>query len=242
MGYADRTPNITVGSTPPRVSRGVPILGSTDRHLAAVLANARSERGGRALRLGRKRPAINLTTHHHGRERHSSNAPGNFSCVRPRACPQRPPGLAPKRRFRLVRPSLRAPTDAQVAPGRHVTPLRKRGSSSFAPLSPKMREPESATRLPQQIWVGQPAAAFNARLDRNPWMDATSTAMFSRTFAAPVAQAQSLRRLKAQAHRGIDRLSDDRSASVFGCLTSFPNLFVVCPLCLVSFARADTPI
>ena len=87
-----------------------------------------------------------------------------------------------------------------------------------------------------------PAAAFNARLDRNPWMDATSTAMFSRTFAAPVAQAQSLRRLKAQAHRGIDRLSDDRSASAFGCQISFPNLFVVCPLCLVSFARADTSI
>src|SRR5215471_6366111 len=44
MGYADRVPNITAGSAPQRVSRGVPILGSTDRHLAAVHASARSER------------------------------------------------------------------------------------------------------------------------------------------------------------------------------------------------------
>ena len=67
MGYADRTPNITVGSTPQRVSRGVPILGSTDRHLAAVLATP----GQNALSalLGRKRPAIKLTAHHHGPER-----------------------------------------------------------------------------------------------------------------------------------------------------------------------------
>src|SRR5262249_55574081 len=49
MGYADRVPNITAGSTPQRVSRGVPILGSTDRHLAAVPASARSERGERAF-------------------------------------------------------------------------------------------------------------------------------------------------------------------------------------------------
>jgi len=119
-----------------------------------------------------------------------------------------------------------------VRQSRQVAPALRQ--SRFIP--PQCRKP--------WIMMRMPAAAFNARLDRNPWMDATSTAMFSRTFAAPVAQAQSLRRLKAhrQAHRGIDRLSDDRSASVFGCLTSFPNLFVVCPLCLVSFARADTPI
>ena len=34
---------------PQRVSRGVPMLGSTDRHLAAVPASARSERGERAF-------------------------------------------------------------------------------------------------------------------------------------------------------------------------------------------------
>ena len=69
MGYADRVPNITAGSMPQRVSRGVPILGSTDRHLAAVLATP----GQNALSalLGRKRPAIKLTAHHHGPERPS---------------------------------------------------------------------------------------------------------------------------------------------------------------------------
>src|SRR5215472_7056136 len=54
----------------PKGFPGVPILGSTDRHLAAVPASARSECGERAF-LGRKRPAINLAAHHHGPERPS---------------------------------------------------------------------------------------------------------------------------------------------------------------------------
>jgi hypothetical protein len=76
MGYADRAPNITAGSTPQRVSRGVPILGSTDRHLAAISTQADNTFGfgstsgrGSGLQapgqiagsfLGRKRPAIKL--------------------------------------------------------------------------------------------------------------------------------------------------------------------------------------
>ena len=42
MGYADRVPNRDVMSKHQRIRRGVPILGSTDCHLAAaVLASAR---------------------------------------------------------------------------------------------------------------------------------------------------------------------------------------------------------
>src|SRR5216684_3516326 len=40
MGYADRVPNIFAMSEHHGVPRGVPILGSTDRHLAAFLASA----------------------------------------------------------------------------------------------------------------------------------------------------------------------------------------------------------
>src|SRR5216684_295564 len=42
MGCADRVLNINAMSQHQRVPRGVPILGSTDRHLAAVLASARA--------------------------------------------------------------------------------------------------------------------------------------------------------------------------------------------------------
>ena len=42
MGYADRVPNMKVMSEHRWVPRGVPILGPTDRHLAAVLASARA--------------------------------------------------------------------------------------------------------------------------------------------------------------------------------------------------------
>jgi hypothetical protein len=41
MGCADRVPNIVAMSEHHWVPRGVPILGSTDRHLAAFLASAR---------------------------------------------------------------------------------------------------------------------------------------------------------------------------------------------------------
>src|ERR1700704_4759587 len=41
MGYADRAPKHSGDVEHHRVPRSVPILGSTDRHLAAVLASAR---------------------------------------------------------------------------------------------------------------------------------------------------------------------------------------------------------
>jgi hypothetical protein len=42
MGYADRVPNMAVMSKHRWIPRVVPILGPTDRHLAAVLASARA--------------------------------------------------------------------------------------------------------------------------------------------------------------------------------------------------------
>src|SRR5437016_13965401 len=67
MGYADRVPNRDMMSEHQRVPRGVPILGSTDYHLAvAVLARFRCARSrwwpGSCL----NRPAIGLAAHHHG--------------------------------------------------------------------------------------------------------------------------------------------------------------------------------
>jgi len=41
MGCADRIPNTVAVCEHRWVPRGVPIVGSTDRHLAAVLASAR---------------------------------------------------------------------------------------------------------------------------------------------------------------------------------------------------------
>jgi hypothetical protein len=67
MGCADRVPNIFAMSEHHWVPRGVPILGSTDRHLAGFLASARV---GRAVSgSGLLRPAIDLAAHHHGPER-----------------------------------------------------------------------------------------------------------------------------------------------------------------------------
>src|SRR5260370_15033566 len=64
MGYADRVPNRAVMSEHQRIPRVVPILGSTDRHLAAaVLASARycGWAGSGLLRT-----SVGLATHHHG--------------------------------------------------------------------------------------------------------------------------------------------------------------------------------
>src|SRR5690348_2406191 len=46
MGYADRVPNRDVMSVHRWIPRVVPILGPTDRHLAAVLASARERDDG----------------------------------------------------------------------------------------------------------------------------------------------------------------------------------------------------
>src|SRR5260370_2527187 len=64
MGYADRVPNISVMSKHHWVPRVVPILGSTDCHLAAaVLASARSRwwAGSGLLRM-----PVGLAADHHG--------------------------------------------------------------------------------------------------------------------------------------------------------------------------------
>src|SRR5712691_9229086 len=64
MGYADRVPNRNVMSEHQWIPRVVPILGSTDRHLAAaVLANARY-RGWAGS--GLLRTTVGLAAHHHG--------------------------------------------------------------------------------------------------------------------------------------------------------------------------------
>src|SRR4029077_2002458 len=63
MGYADRVPNISVMSKHQWVPRVVPVLGSTDCHLAAVLARARSRRWAGS---GYRRTAVGLAAHHHG--------------------------------------------------------------------------------------------------------------------------------------------------------------------------------
>src|SRR5258708_11019143 len=64
MGYADRVPNRNVMSEHQWIPRVVPILGSTDRHLAAaVLASARHR--GRAG-SGLLRTSVGLAAHHHG--------------------------------------------------------------------------------------------------------------------------------------------------------------------------------
>src|ERR1700730_5633187 len=64
MGYADRVPNRNVMSEHQWIPRVVPILGSTDRHLAAaVLASARYRgwAGSGLLRM-----SVGLAAHHHG--------------------------------------------------------------------------------------------------------------------------------------------------------------------------------
>src|SRR5260370_4470684 len=64
MGYADRVPNRNVMSEHQWIPRVVPILGSTDRHLAAaVLASAR-HRGWAGS--GLLRTTVGLAAHHHG--------------------------------------------------------------------------------------------------------------------------------------------------------------------------------
>ena len=64
MGFTDRVPNRAVMSEHRWVPRVVPILGLTDRHLAAVLASARA--GHAASGLRRCRPAIEFAAHQHG--------------------------------------------------------------------------------------------------------------------------------------------------------------------------------
>src|SRR5437773_7953037 len=67
MGYADRVPNRDMMSEHQRVPRGVPILGSTDYHLAvAVLARFRCARSRWWAGSSLHRPAIGLAAHHHG--------------------------------------------------------------------------------------------------------------------------------------------------------------------------------
>src|SRR5216683_1915183 len=76
MGYADPVPNKNVMSKHQRFPRVVPILGSTDRHLAAaVLANARY-RGWAGS--GLLRTSVGLAAHHHGPDDagHPRPAPG----------------------------------------------------------------------------------------------------------------------------------------------------------------------
>jgi hypothetical protein len=58
--------NMHAMSEPCWISRGVPILGSTDRHLAALLANARLASGARRASSGRLRLAMEFAAHHHG--------------------------------------------------------------------------------------------------------------------------------------------------------------------------------
>src|SRR4029077_2744116 len=67
MGYADRVPNRDMMSEHQRVPRVVPILGSTDDHLAAALL-ARFECAGSRWWAGSglRRPAVGLAAHHHG--------------------------------------------------------------------------------------------------------------------------------------------------------------------------------
>ena len=65
MGCADRVPNIVAMSEHHRVPRGVPLLGSTDRHLAAFLASARSGSHGEPA-SGRLWLAVSFAAHHHG--------------------------------------------------------------------------------------------------------------------------------------------------------------------------------
>src|SRR5712691_13458739 len=67
MGYADRVPNRAVMSEHQWIPRVVPILGSTDRHLAAaVLARSRCARYRWAAGSGRLWAPIGLAAHHHG--------------------------------------------------------------------------------------------------------------------------------------------------------------------------------
>src|SRR6266478_2426817 len=67
MGCADRVPNKNMMSEHQRVPRGVPILGSTDDHLAAaVLARFGCARSRWWAGSGLRRPAVGLAAHHHG--------------------------------------------------------------------------------------------------------------------------------------------------------------------------------
>src|SRR5712692_4919385 len=77
MGCADRVPNIFAMSEHHRIPRSVPILGSTDRHLAAFLASARSGYGG-GQASGLFWMPVGLTAHHHGPQDagHPRPAPG----------------------------------------------------------------------------------------------------------------------------------------------------------------------
>src|SRR6266481_699375 len=66
MGYADQVPNIVVMSKHQWVPRGVPILGSTDYHLAvAVLASSRCARSRWWAGSGLRWTAVGLAAHHH---------------------------------------------------------------------------------------------------------------------------------------------------------------------------------
>ena len=64
MGCADRVPKHFGDVAHHRVPRSIPILGSTDRHLAAFLASAR--RVAMVSGLGRLWPAVDLAARHHG--------------------------------------------------------------------------------------------------------------------------------------------------------------------------------
>src|SRR5713101_5379319 len=79
MGYADRDPNRAVMSEHQWIPRVVPILGSTDRHLAAaVLASARCTRYRWWAGSGLLRTSVGLAAHHHGPDDtgHPRPAPG----------------------------------------------------------------------------------------------------------------------------------------------------------------------
>ena len=90
MGRADRIPNRAVMSTHRWIPRAVPILGLTDRHLAAVPASARTAAVGFRLASHscRDRMAVNLAAHQHSphdaRNRLPPRPDRRLSVARPR--------------------------------------------------------------------------------------------------------------------------------------------------------------
>src|SRR5216684_6881215 len=79
MGYADPVPNKNVMSKHQRFPRVVPILGSTDRHLAvAVLARSRCARCRWWAGSGLLWTPVGFAAHHHGPDDagHPRPAPG----------------------------------------------------------------------------------------------------------------------------------------------------------------------
>jgi len=170
MGYADRVPNRDVMSEHQRVPRGIPILGSTDCHLAVLSLPGSGVPGLAGWRgSGLRRPAVGLAAHHHGPDDagHPRPAPGQALLASATAATFFGLRASKAKSHGAVRPGLAARITA-VAP---ITSSRRKSSSPARLIRPSFCRPavessrgvmptQAAKRRPERKALASGTPAF----------------------------------------------------------------------------------